>query len=134
MNSRNCRVFYVNSTYSQVLGSLPRVPCTTYRKVLGRGVAGNNFHKETKKASFPNIHQLISVLVEWIERLLLKRLPTGLISGRFKPNTIKTGIHSFAVFTASATKGDSVKPPRCVVDRWEDGSLIRKLKGPLAAS
>ena len=95
MNSRNCRVFSVNSTYDQVLGSLLLVPCTTYRKVLGRGVAGNNFHKETKKASFPNIHQLISV-VEWIERLLLKRLPSGLISGRFKPKTIKTGIHSFA--------------------------------------
>ena len=60
-----------------------------------------------------------------------KTVDTGSITGRIKSKTIKVGIHSLPVWR-STTKRDSVKPPPCVVDRWANGSLTRRLKGAIA--
>ena len=64
-----------------------------------------------------------------MKRLLLKTVDLRSISGRVKPKTLRIGIHSFP-----ALKKYSVKLPPWVVDRWKDGSLSRRLKGPFAVS
>ena len=59
------------------------------------------------------------------------------ISGQFKSKSIKNGIHNFPTWR-SAIKGDSVKPPPYVVDRWQLDSKTKKslhhfLAKPLSA-
>ena len=49
---------------------------------------------------------------------------SGSIPGRMKPKTIKIGIHSFPARRPAIR--DSVKPPLCVVPRWQlDRKVLR---------
>ena len=48
-----------------------------------------------------------------------KTIDSGSIPGRVKLKTIKIGIHSFPACRLAIKGTDSVKPPPCVVDRWQ---------------
>ena len=46
-------------------------------------------------------------------------LETGSISDQLKPKTTKIGSHSFPAWRSALKGTESVKPPLCVVNRWE---------------
>ena len=52
-------------------------------------------------------------VVEWIERLLIKKADSGTIPGWTKPKTIKIGFHNFPAWH-SALKGQCEAPTVCV--------------------
>ena len=66
---------------------------------------------------------------ELIERLLLKRLTRV----RFPIESNKK-IGKIAFRSDVQQLKSNVKPPPCVVDRWADGTLTRRPKGPFAVS
>ena len=86
-----------------------------------------------KVVCFGLLYESNRSVVEWIERLLLKRYRLGFDSRSGQTKDYKNWYSQLSCLTFSI-KRNSVKPPPCVVDRWAGGSLTRRPKGPFAVS
>ena len=63
-----------------------------------------------------------------------KTVDSGSIAARVKPKIIKVGIHTVSLLDVQHLKGQCEASTVYVADRWADGSLTRRLKGPFAVS
>ena len=68
-------------------------------------------------------------MVQYDKVFATETVDKGSIPGRIKPKTLKIDIHSCLAWRSASTR-DSVKPPSCVMDRWQLDLKTEKVFSP----